>query len=698
MKAKETSLLQFMQGPKQFRIPIFQRTYSWEVKHCRQLWQDLLTALEEDRPAHFIGSIVYIEEGLYHVSSIPCLLVIDGQQRLTTTSLLLIALASHLDPTGQQREGIAAEIRDYYLCNPHGQGDLKYKLLLTQADRETLIRLVDRKDPKEDASRRLLNNYRFFEDQIARSGREPDELYRALARLFVVDVALDRQHDNPQLIFESMNSTGLDLSQADLIRNYVLMGQEPEMQEELYREHWFPMEQLFGQEDYGKHFDRFMRDFLTVKTGRIPNIRDVYVGFKEYAPTTALGSIETILADVHRFARYFVNMAFEKEADPDLRSRFAQINALRVDVAYPFLLKLYADHADGTLDKPTWLEILDLVESYVFRRMICRVPTNALSKIFASLAGEVDPNAFHESVLAGLLLRKHNQRFPRDDEFRTMLTTEDIYNIRANHYLLSRLENFERKEPVPTQEYTIEHVLPQTEALSAEWRTMLGPDWVQTQKTLLHTLGNLTLTGYNSEYSDRPFTEKQNMKGGFCESPLKLNVDLRTATTWDAAAIQARAARLADIAEKVWPCPSLPVETLATYKARQEGGSEYTLEDHPSLSGPTGELFDTLRAYVLQLGPSVNEEVGGLYITYSLTNAFLCVVPWQGGLTLYLDTPLGALRDPRKVAVDMSGTAHWGSGDTRIYVHDAQELEYALDLVEQAYDYQFQPEPSVAKQ
>ena len=290
MKANETRFLDFLGKPAQFIIPIYQRTYSWKRKQCEQLWKDIMrAATDEIVSGHFVGSIVYIEKGIYSHSTIPQLLVIDGQQRLTTLTLLLSALGRAIGRIGGGGEISQEVIDDFFLFNRHGKGDLHYKLLLTQSDKTTLIRLLEEKELHDPVSKQIVENYQFFEEQINKTDIDLMTLYRGIGKLIIVDIALDREHDNPQLIFESLNSTGLELSQADLIRNYVLMGLEPKQQEELYKDYWYPMEQSFGQADYTTQFDRFMRDYLTVKTGSIPNIRAVYEAFKTHAHRSISG-------------------------------------------------------------------------------------------------------------------------------------------------------------------------------------------------------------------------------------------------------------------------------------------------------------------------------------------------------------------------------------------------------------------------
>ena len=273
MKATEANLLGFLRKSPQFIIPIYQRTYSWTESQCRQLWDDIIrTGSDDDIAGHFIGSIVYIEKGLYQVSSQTPLLVIDGQQRLTTVSLIIEALARHMG-NGEPIEGFSArKLRNYYLLNPDEDGKKRYKLLLTQTDEQTLLSITEQRKLPEVSSLRVKENFEFFETKVKELGENIAPLCKGLGKLALVDISLDRSYDNPQLIFESMNSTGLELSQADLIRNYVLMGLEPDQQEKLYTDYWRPMEMAFGQDAYSKHFDGFKRHYLTIKTGNIPRI------------------------------------------------------------------------------------------------------------------------------------------------------------------------------------------------------------------------------------------------------------------------------------------------------------------------------------------------------------------------------------------------------------------------------------------
>ncbi|MGD1863165.1 MAG: DUF262 domain-containing protein [Phormidesmis sp.] len=563
MKATEINLLKFLKQPNQFVIPIYQRTYSWTLKQCKQLWQDVFRAAAEDSVSgHFMGASVYIEAGLYQVASVPQLLVIDGQQRLTTISLLLTAFRQAIAASEEPLDISRRKLENYYLFNPEEDNDDRYKLLLTKSDRETFIRLIEEREVTQDASQHILENYQFFETQIRKSGINLNQLYQGLSKLLIVNIALDRDRDNPQLIFESLNSTGLDLSQADLVRNYVLMGLPTKEQEHIYKNYWYPMEESFEGRGQSDQFDRFMRDYLTLqsKSGSIPKLSDVYNSFKAYLDRQVGIPVAGIMADVYRYSKYYTRLVLGQEPDTDIKRALVDISTLRVDVAYPFLLEIYEDYEQGRLPKAEFIEILRLIESYVFRRAICGIPPNSLNKTFATLGREIDRDRYLESLKLAFVRKDGYKRFPSNQEFRKELIVKDIYNFRNRRYLLDKLENYQRpKEMVDPDNYTIEHILPQNPKLSEAWQQSLGENWKEIQSTYLHTLGNLTLTGYNPEYSDRAFTEKRDIEHGFKVSPLFLNQGLGQLEDWGEAEIQLRAEKLADWALQLWRYPQVDV-------------------------------------------------------------------------------------------------------------------------------------------
>ena len=629
MKATEAKFLEFLKKSPQFVIPIYQRTYSWTERECHQLWEDILRTGSNDAiAAHFTGSIVYIEKGLYQVARQSALLVIDGQQRLTTVMLILEALARRVGE-GEPVDGFSAKkLRSYYLLNPLEEGERGFKLLLTQTDKQSLLALMQQKTQPAEPSLRITENFAFFEERVRGIGADDlTPLCKGLAKLMIVDISLSRDQDNPQLIFESMNSTGRALSQADLIRNFILMGLDNPQQTRLYEDHWRPMEVAFGQGAYDTHFDGFMRHYLTLKTnGEIPNIRAVYEAFKSHArsPEVEAAGIDALVADIHTYAGYYCAMALDKETNKDLSLAFRDLRDLKVDVAFPFLLELYDDHAQGRLPTEVFVRAVRLVEAYVFRRAVCTIPTNSLNKTFATFGRVLQKDRYIESIQAHFLTLLSYRRFPRDEEFKHELSVRDLYNFSRRSYWLRRLENHGRKERVPVDEYTIEHILPQNENLSATWREAIGPEWKRVQETWLHTLGNLTLTGYNAEYSDRPFGEKRDMKGGFKESPLRLNEGLGALDTWNEATIQIREKQLAEQAAQVWAPPALPPEVLEAYRPKAERPAGYTLDDHSHLTegGLMRPLFEMFRKEVLALDSCVSEEMLKLYVAYKAETNF----------------------------------------------------------------------------
>jgi len=683
MKATETNCLKFLKEPKQFVIPIYQRTYSWTLKQCQQLWHDItIAAMDETISGHFIGSVVYIERGLYHVTSVPQLSIIDGQQRLTTLSILLTALGKAIDASGESLEINRKKIEHYYLFNKEEEGDARYKLLLTQGDRETFIRLIEERELPNQASQRIVENYQYFVGQINKQDIDLNKLYQGISKLVIVDIALDRDRDNPQLIFESLNSTGLDLSQADLIRNYVLMGLEPKEQVEIYEKYWYPMEQRFPQSEPNDLFDRFMRDYLTVKSrsGTISNIRDIYMTFKSYVRYQHnVIYIKEIIADVYKYFKYFAQLAFEQEIDLEINQALKDINTLKVDVAYPFLLEVYDDYSQKILTREEFIKILRLVESYVFRRTICGLPTQGMNKTFATLTKEIDKSNYLESVELAFVGKDTYKRFPKDEEFCREFIVKDIYNLRIRNYLLRKLENEDRsKELVNVEEYTIEHIMPQNPKLSLTWQMELGENWQQIQANYLHTIGNLTLTGYNSELSDRPFIEKRDIKDGFADSPLRLNRMLAKLESWNEIEIKNRAEALANKALTVWSFPSVHLDS----ENSQTSTNNYT----EYLQGEILELFEVLSARILMLSPLVKQEFKKLHVAYKTTTIFVDIIPQKSRLRLSLNMQFTEINDPKGLCKDITNINRWGNGDIKLGFSNLSQIDDVMFLIKQAFN------------
>jgi uncharacterized protein with ParB-like and HNH nuclease domain/predicted transport protein len=696
MRADATKFLNFLHKANQFVIPIYQRNYSWDEKQCQQLWEDILrVGSNESIPLHFVGSIVYVHSSQSTVAVGAPLLVIDGQQRLTTLTILLEALARALGDSEPLDGFSEKKIRNKYLSNPDENDERHYKLLLSDTDKDSLMALIRGAELPKNHSLRIKENFEFFTEKISDKSTSIEQVCRGLAKLMIVDIALERDQENPQLIFESMNSTGKALSEADLIRNYILMGLEPTLQSSIYIDLWRPMELEFGQEAYGDQFDDFMRHFLTLKTGDIPRLREVYEAFKEYSVKFFAedGNVRDLVSDIRKYARYFVAMALDGESNPKLKPLFDDLfKSLNYSVAYPFLMEVYSDFEAGILEEKDFIEVIKLVESYVFRRSICQIPTNSMNKTFAEFTRHIDKSDYLSSLKGHFYQLKSYRRFPSDAEFKSVLLYRDVYNFMHRSYLLRKIENFGKKEYVSVENYTIEHVLPQNPSLGIEWQKELGQDWKAIQERYLHTIGNLTLSGYNSEYSDRPFSEKKSMKGGFLESPLKLNKDIATQEKWNEDAILGRANRISDETLKIWESPVLSQDEISRWAKAPETEKQqttYSIEDHDYLTRPNvRELFDALRAEVKKLDPEVSETFLKYWIAYKVNTNFVDVVPKAKGLRLSINMKYPEISDPAGMTEDISEKGRWGNGDVSVHYRNLEDLPYIMGLIRQSYEKQ----------
>ena len=566
LQAGETTLNKLLNTSRQFIVPIFQRNYSWQKSQYEQLWFDILRASKfKEKQNHFIGSIVYIDMGT-PAGRPQQLLLIDGQQRLTTISILLCAIKDYVQKFNLETKLInLAKIKNQFLYNSDEIDEDKYKLLLNVQDKETYIKLIDNTIfTVNKPATNIIKCYEFFyeriEDFIKQHG-QIDEFYAGIFKLSLVSISLDKDSDNPQMIFESMNSTGKDLSQTDLLRNYLLMDLTPEKQTRLYKTYWKPMEELFGEDIYKNDvnkFDYFIRDFLTLKsdTGYICKINNVYENFKRYYLDNNCEKF-AVLKDLFTYAKYYACIDLLQENDDELKLYWQEFKKLDSHVVYPFLLKLYDDYSRQILIKEDFKKILQVVISYLWRRAICEIPTNSLSKTFATLYQAVDKEDYVNSIIKAFVFKSSYKRFPSDYEVREKLQTKDIYHFRLRKYLLEALENYYHKEPIDlnTANYTIEHIMPQNIEHNLSWQQMLGEDWQEVHSLYLHTLGNLTITGYNAEMSNKSFVEKVNGESGFKHSHLKLNESIAQSDVWNKKAIQRRTNILTDIILKIWKYP-----------------------------------------------------------------------------------------------------------------------------------------------
>ena len=659
MQAINNTFIHLINGNKQFIIPAFQRDYSWTTEQCRQMWDDIMHAGGGDGRDHFMGSFVYVSgEATPAFSS---WLVIDGQQRLTTLTLLLTALRDHIRSTSWEGQETSPEQIDaFYLRNVFESGDRSYKLALRRHDNRTLWSLIDGKDTSELTSRSelVIEAYNCFRELLTSLGVSPDEVYRGIAQLKVVDVTLHRPQDNPQQIFESLNSTGVDLTQSDLIRNYLLMGLTEPEQTQMYDDYWSKIEALFRSSDGNlDNSDNFLRDYISLKQKATtqPKADRVYAEFKGFWQTSDTDSLVSLLRDMVCFARYFV--AFlrpEQIASKPLSTAMRQVRRLGSAQAM-LVLRLYECYENKTLSDDEFIKALNLISSYLVRRSVLNMQTRGYWSVFARIAHSVSDEAPFESFQVALA--RQSYRFPSDDEFSTALRERDLYGLRICWHILSQLENAGQKEPSPVGDYSIEHILPQSIEGVKEWKVMLGDDWEQIHQTWLHRLGNLTLTAYNSSYSNRPFHEKKTIEGGFKQSAVRLNEYVRNQIQWTAAQMEERGRLLAMRAVDIWPHHDADEKLILAEEIRDlRTRSERRSADNLTMRDSVRNLFYAIRDATRELGDSI-EIVEHRSLSYYDANSggfFAESLPMAYSVRVLLPIDFDEIDDPEGVAGDVS--------------------------------------------
>lgn len=570
MKAYEKNLDRFLsQNETQFVIPIYQRNYDWTYLQCGQLLDDILElGKNDDLNAHFIGSIVYIHDDVYSTGEITELTIIDGQQRLSTVTLIYLVLYQIAKELGDER--LVNQITKTYLINEFAAEEEKLKLKPTENNDRALKYLL-RNDPEEEYSEysRLIDNFNYFKSRISTNNYEV--VRKGLKKLMFVEISLERGKDDPQRIFESLNSTGLELSQADLIRNYILMRLDRKSQNKIYENYWEYIERL-AQDDKKSEskVSDYIRDYLTLKNKKIPNKNKVYQEFKAKYPTSTIEELENNLKPIKKLVTYYnklLNPA--NESDRDIQIHLEYLERLEINVSYPFLLKVYDDYSTNLISKETFIEVLELIQSFAWRRFIVGLPTGGLNKIFMRLYEDVDPENYLSSIQFSLVNKKGNQKFPRDTEVIKFLKEKDIYNIKAKNrtYFLERLENHENKEPVKienNENITIEHIFPQNP--DPQWKTNLNKEeYKLIKEKYLNTITNLTLSGNNGKLRNKPFLIKRDMnidekEQGYKYSRLWLNRYLQTLEKWGIEELEQRFEILKERFLKIWNFPNVAID------------------------------------------------------------------------------------------------------------------------------------------
>lgn len=583
MKGSELRLIEYMEGSKKrFIIPVYQRNYDWKIENCKQLYDDLIQVIKNNSKTHFFGSIVSVYEPSGRNTEF---LIIDGQQRLTTMSLLFLAMYNLLEEKIiiSEDESLKDQIYEDFLVDKYQPQEKRMKLKPIKNDQKAFSKLFNSKDDYIKDSN-LTINYSYFYERIQKQEITIDELFDAICRLEIINITLNNE-DNPQLIFESLNSTGLDLSEGDKIRNYILMGLPKQKQDEYYEKYWNCIEKCTKYD-----VSSFIRDYLSVKQLVIPSQKKVYINFKKYVEDSSLKIIE-ILEDLLSYAKRYNILLCGKTSSKELNSCINRLNRLETTVTRPFFLEVLRLYDENQINLNEVAEAFSITESYLFRRTICDLPTNALNKIFLLLNREImrydgtDSN-YIEKLKFALLSKKDRARFPNDDDFSLMFTEKPIYQMNSKNkiYILERLENFGTLEDKDIYrhydegEYSIEHIMPQH--LTPAWIKELGDSYEEIHDTWLHRIANLTLTAYNSKYSNSTFVEKKTMKNGFEDSGIRINTYVSKKDKWTLAELRDRNDYLLKRALDIWAFPS------TNYKPQEKQLDSYTLDDEASfLSG-----------------------------------------------------------------------------------------------------------------
>lgn len=546
----------------QFVIPVYQRNYDWTEKHCKVLLNDIIEA-GKNKKEHFIGSIVYVNDNK-PATSVKELIVVDGQQRLTTIYLIYLRLYNLL-PNGNP---IKNRIYEQYLINKFAvQPSQKLKLKLTENNNKFLKHLLNTPITIIKGKSNIIDNYIYFENNI-NAGNYKEVLY-GLSYLNIIDMALDRNIDDPQRIFESLNSTGLALSQGDLIRNYILMKLNSKEQEEIYEKYWEYIEKDAKDESKNENMvSDFIRDFMTSEYNKIPNKSRVYEEFKEKYSIDNLNEIKNYLGVLKEYASYYNKLLNpKKENDKDISLKLENIKSLEVNVSYPFFLKIYKDYNDNIIDKNKFIYIIDLIESFVFRRFICDVPTNAMNKIFMTLYRQIDKNNYVKSLEEYLCKLEFSLKFPKDEEFISKFKEKNIYESIAQKkkmYLFNKLEQGLGKEVVDFNktDLTIEHIFPQNP--DGAWEEDLTEEEYSIAEKNLHKIANLTLSANNGALGNKRFIEKKNMnidngQQGYIYSSLWLNEYLKQIEEWKPKNIEERFDKIKERFLQVWRYPNIVI-------------------------------------------------------------------------------------------------------------------------------------------
>ena len=693
MKAIDRRFVEIVEGTKQFIIPVFQRDYSWTREQCRQLWADIVRTPKGPEDGHFLGSLVYT--GGISGAVFSSWLVIDGQQRLTTLTLLLLALRDHICATDWAGEEATAErIEEGYLRNRHEKDDRSYKLVLRRHDQESLLALLDGKDPSEskNMSELLVDAYLFFREQLESPASDPDSVFRGIGRLKMVEVSLHPEVDNPQLVFESLNSTGVDLTQSDLIRNYLLMGLQEQDQTRLYNDYWSKLEELFRES--GGAFDSFLRDYLALKQQTTTQVRAdrIYAEFKEFWRPPDSEPLPALLEDMVRLAGYYASfLRPDTIGSKPLASAMRHVHFGSAQSAHALLIvRLYECYDRRALTEEDFIRALNFIASYLVRRAVLSLQTRGYWSIFARIAHSIDEESTFESFQVSLARQSYS--FPSDESFMRELQDRDLYSLRICWHILTQLENFGQREPSPTQEYSIEHIMPVSIEEVVEWQEMLGDSWRSVHQEWLHRLGNLTFTAYNSTYKNKPFEEKKTIEGGFSQSAVRLNKYVRDQVQWTPSEMEERGRILARRAVEIWPHHQTDEKLILEDRVRElhARAAEQTSESL-EIRDYVRESLHAVQVSIRELGDVIEVVENRSVCYYDGSGRFFAeALPMANHVRLLLPLEFSEVDDPEGLSSDASEwkfLTHVTHGECGVLIDiwDEQSVPAVMPMVRQAF-------------
>ena len=556
MKASERKITKlFSESDTVFSIPVYQRDYNWQEKQCQRLFKDILqTGKNEKVSSYFLGSIVYIHDGIYGVGEKE-FHVIDGQQRMTTLTLLFLAIYFKLKGTILAKD--ADKIYNQYVVNPYSEKEIKLKLLPPEENLYILNKISHNKFNELEAfqDRNMLKNYLFFEKELENlSFDDMKHLSNGIEKLIYIDIALEKGKDDPQKIFESLNSTGLDLSQGDLIRNYILMDLERGEQNRIYKEIWIPIEnncKVSDGSEITSYVSDFIRDYLTLKTEKISSKPKVFETFKAYYEKENDEKLEDMKKYSEAYS-YIIKPNLEK--DRDIQRELDYLKSLDKTVINTFLIGILKDYKDNILEKDELVNILILLQSYLWRRYITEKPTNALNKIFQGMYGKISRSGNYYENLVDVLMAED---FPTDEELESALKLKNVYKDKEKlNYVFKKLENYNHNELIDfeNEKITIEHIFPQKP--NKAWKENYSDNELEQMISFKDTISNLTLTGSNSNLSNKAFHEKRDDEvHGYRNSKLYMNKYLGRLEEWNLLSMEARFESLYDDIIKIWKRP-----------------------------------------------------------------------------------------------------------------------------------------------